>query len=322
MLAAIIPIFSVIGKDRRMTQIGIMIEGQDGLNWERWRRILGTAEDFGYQCVFRSDHYTNPDLPDKDSLELWVSLTYAATHTKRIEFGPCVAPVTFRHPTITTRMAAAVDDLSGGRLVLGLGAGWQDREHHNFGVPFYDRPTRFDMLEEALEVTTRLLRSDEPVSYQGEHFSLDGAILLPRPKRRTPILIGGKGPNRTMPLVAQYADEWNGVVIPLSDYKERAALLDELLPKYGRKPSDVKRSLMTQIIFGKDEAALAAKLNGRDAQELIGRGFIVGIPSMVIDQIARWTEAGVERFMLQWLDQDNIADLEIIARDVLPHFHK
>jgi F420-dependent oxidoreductase-like protein len=305
-----------------MTQIGIMIEGQDGLNWERWRRILGTAEDFGYQCVFRSDHFTNPNLPDKDSLELWVSLTYAATHTKRIEFGPCVAPVTFRHPSITARMAAAVDDLSGGRLILGLGAGWQDREHHNFGVPFYDRPTRFDMLEEALEVTTNLLRSDEPVSYQGKHFSLDGAILLPRPKRRTPILIGGKGPNRTMPLVAQYADEWNGVVIPLSEYKERAALLDELLATYGRKPGDVKRSLMTQTIFGKDDAALAAKLNGRDAQELIGRGLIVGTSSMLIDQIGRWTEAGVERFMLQWLDQDNIADLEIIARDVLPHFHK
>jgi alkanesulfonate monooxygenase SsuD/methylene tetrahydromethanopterin reductase-like flavin-dependent oxidoreductase (luciferase family) len=272
--------------------------------------------------VFRSDHFTNASPPDKDSLEAWVSLTYAAAQTKRIEFGTAVSPITFRQPSLLVRMAAAVDDLSNGRLILGLGAGWQDREHHKFGIPFYDFPTRYDMLEEALEVTTRLLRSDEPVSYQGKYFTLDDAILLPRPKRRTPIMIGGKGPKRTMPLVAQYADEWNGVVLPLETYKERAALLDNLLAERGRAPGDVKRSLMTQLVFGKDDAALQTKLNGRSASELIARGFIVGTTQAVIDQIGQWTEAGVERFMMQWIDQDNIADLEIIARDVLPHFHK
>jgi F420-dependent oxidoreductase-like protein len=310
-----------------MTQIGIMIEGQDGLNWERWGRILQAAEDFGYQCVFRSDHFTNAQPPDKDSLELWVSLTYAAVSTRRIEFGPCVSPVTFRHPAITTRMAAAVDDLSGGRLVLGLGAGWQDREHHNFGVPFYDRPTRFNMFAEALEVTTRLLRSEVPVTYEGKHFSLHDAILLPRPKRPNgpPILIGGKGPNRTMPLVAQYADEWNGVFIPMDTYKERAALLDSLLPQFGRKPSDVKRSLMTQVIFGKDDTELQNKLakrGGQTPEEIIASGLIVGTASAITDQIGQWVEAGVERFMLQWIDQDDIDGLERIAKDVLPHFHK
>src|SRR5262245_40664430 len=116
-----------------MAQVGIMIEGQDGLNWERWEKLLHAAEDFGYQCLFRSDHFTNSSPPDKDALELWTSLTYAASVTKRIEFGPLVAPVTFRHPSMTVRIAAAVDDLSGGRLVLGMGAGWQDREHQKFG---------------------------------------------------------------------------------------------------------------------------------------------------------------------------------------------
>ncbi|KAB2853821.1 MAG: LLM class flavin-dependent oxidoreductase, partial [Anaerolineae bacterium] len=112
-----------------MAQIGIMIEGQHDLNWARWKKLLQAAEDFGFQCVFRSDHFTNANPPDYDSLELWVSLTYAATHTKKIEFGPLVTPVTFRHPSMTVRMAAQVDDLSGGRLVLGMGAGWQEREH-------------------------------------------------------------------------------------------------------------------------------------------------------------------------------------------------
>jgi F420-dependent oxidoreductase-like protein len=309
-----------------MAQIGIMIEGQDGLTWERWGRLLQAAEDFGYQCLFRSDHYTNGSPPDKDSLELWTSLTYAAVSTHRIEFGPLVAPVTFRHPALTVRMAAAVDDLSGGRLVLGLGAGWNEYEHKKFGIPFYDVSTRFDMFTEALELTGRLLLSDGPVSYQGKHFTLDDAQLLPHPKRPggSPILIGGKGPKRTMPLVAKYADEWNGVFIPMDVYKERSALLDDLLRQNGREPGDVKRSLMTQVVFGKDDTALQNKLairGGTPAEELINHGLIVGTASSITDQIGKWVEAGVERFMLQWIDQEDIEGLELIARDVLPHFH-
>lgn len=314
-----------------MAQIGIMIEGQDGLNWGRWMRILNAAEDFGYQCVFRSDHFTNASPPDKDSLELWVSLTYAAAHTKRIEFGSLVAPVTFRHPAMTVRMAAGVDDLSSGRLVLGLGAGWQEREHAKFGVRFYDVPTRHAMLEEALEVTTHLLRSDTPITYAGKYFALNEAILLPRPARRTPILIGGNGPKKTLPLVAQYADEWNAVYLPLVDYKARTAHLDALLRERERTPKDVKRSLMTQAIYVPNEAALNARLDAWFGQrnqprgtvdDLFNRGILVGTPSMLIDQIGAYVAAGVERFMLQWLDQDDIPGLENFARDVLPHFHK
>ncbi|MBI5667252.1 MAG: TIGR03560 family F420-dependent LLM class oxidoreductase [Chloroflexi bacterium] len=313
-----------------MVQIGLMIEGQDGLNWPRWRRLLQAAEDLGFQCLFRSDHFTNAGPPDKDSLELWVSLAYAADHTRRIEFGCLVTPITFRHPAIIARMAAGVDDLSNGRLVLGLGAGWNEREHHNFGVPFYDVNTRFAMLEDGLEVVTRLLRSDAPVSFSGEYFSLHDAILLPRPQRPggPPILIGGNGPIRTLPLAAKYADEWNGVFIPVETYRERSALLETLLRQNGREPGSVKRSLMTQLIFGRDDAALREKLEARlawgnsaTADDLIARGLIVGTAGAVLEQLGRFAEAGVERFMLQWLEQDNIADLELIARDVLPQFH-
>jgi F420-dependent oxidoreductase-like protein len=310
-----------------MTQIGIMIEGQDGLNWTRWKRLLQAAEDFGFQCVFRSDHFTNADPPDKDSLELWVSLTYAASHTQRIEFGSCVAPTTFRHPAMTVRMAAAVDDLSGGRLILGLGAGWQEREHHNFGIPFYDFSTRFEMLADALEITKQLLESDTPVSFEGKHYSLDDAILLPRPQRKTPIMIGGKGPNKTMPLVARYADEWNGVFISLDLYRERMAQLDEMLRQNGRGAASVKRSVMTQIVWGKDDAALDAQLAARGhdrgkIESLVNHGLIVGTANAVIDQLNAFVSAGTQRFMLQWIDLDDIDGLEQIAREVLPHFHK
>lgn len=312
-------------------QIGIMIEGQDGLNWSRWQRLLAAAEDLGYQCVFRSDHFTNASGQDKDSLELWVSLTYAATHTQRIEFGSLVAPTTFRHPAMTARMAAQVDDLSGGRLVLGLGAGWQDREHNKFGIPFYDFPTRYAMLQDALEITARLLLTDAAVSYQGEHFSLEDAQLLPRPARPggPPILIGGNGPTRTLPLAARYADEWNAVYLPAETYKERNTLLNDYLKENGREPGDVKRSLMTGTVLAYDEADLKRRIDERNArtggshtaESLRERGLIVGTPSMWVDQLGVLVEAGVQRFMLQWLDQDDIDGLEIVARDVLPHFH-
>ncbi len=314
-----------------MAQIGIMIEGQDGLNWERWVRILTAAEELGFQSVFRSDHYTNASGEDKDSLELWVSLTFAATHTNRIEFGPLVAPVTFRQPALTARMATQVDDLSDGRLVLGLGAGWQEREHDKFGIPFYDFPTRYAMLEDALEITRLLYHQADAVSYDGEHFSLNEAQLLPRPRRAggPPILIGGNGPQKTLPLVARYADEWNAVYLPLDTYKERAALLDGYLTKQGRAAADVKRSLMTGTVFARDEADLNRQLDERNARSdhnwtvetLRERGLIVGTASMWVDQIGALVDAGVERFMLQWIDQDDMQGLELIARDVLPHFH-
>ena len=116
-----------------MPDIAIMIEGQNGLNWPRWQRLAVQVEQSGFAGLYRSDHYTNMKMPDKDSLELWVSLSWLASHTKRIKFGPLVSPVSFRHPTMTARMAAAVDDLSEGRLALGMGAGWQEREHNNYG---------------------------------------------------------------------------------------------------------------------------------------------------------------------------------------------
>lgn len=303
-----------------MAQIGIMIEGQDGLNWERWTRLLQAAEDLGFAFVFRSDHFAFDNPPVKDSLELWVSLTYAAMHTRRIEFGPMVAPVTFRHPAMTARMGAQVDDLSGGRLSLGLGVGWHQGEHTMFGVPFYDRPTRFEMFADALEITRLLLESDQPVTFHGAHFSLENALLLPRPKRKTPVLIGGSGPNRTLPLVARYADEWNGVFIDPATYRARCTRLDELLVECGRPANAVKRSIMTLVEYARSEAELAARLHhtGLAPQEILSRGLIVGTASQVVDQIGAFVEAGAQRFMLQWLDQDDMDRLEHMAAHVLP----
>jgi len=304
-----------------MTQIGLMIEGQWGLTWERWRRLLRAAEDYGYQCVFRSDHYTIGP-PDQESLETFISLTYAATQTQRIEFGTLVAPTTFRHPAMTARMAAGIDDLSGGRMVLGLGTGWHEREHTQFGIPFFDMKTRFEMLEEALELTTRLYKSDEPIDWVGKHYWLKEALLLPRPQRPggPPILIGGNGMKKTLPLVAKYADEWNAVHRTVDEVKERNTLLDELLQQNGRKPSDVTRSLMIEVVYGETDEELEAKRAKIDPNDTRNRLF--GTGSAIVDYINQYVEAGVQRVMLMWIDQDDIGGLEKMARDVLPHFHK
>lgn len=305
--------------------IGLMIEGQAGLTWERWDRLLRTAERANYQSVFRSDHYTEPTNTDMESLEAWVSLTYAATHTQTLEFGVLVSPITFRHPALLARMAAHVDDLSRGRLTLGMGTGWMEREHTNFGIPFPPLSTRYEMLKDGLEVVTRLLLSDTPTSYQGEHFRLKDAILLPRPQRAggPPILIGGNGRNKTLALTAEYADEWNGVFIDPATYRDLNQHLNDLLAQRGRASGEVKRSLMTRVTFAKDDADLRRIQTemGQTLEQLRrGERALAGTPAMLIDQIGAYRDAGCERFMLQWLDLDDLDGIERMAVDVLAHF--
>lgn len=303
-------------------EVAIMIEGQNGLTWPRWQRVARAVEELGFAGLYRSDHYTNANPPDLDSLELWVSLTWLASHTQRIEFGPLVSPVSFRHPTMTARMASAVDDLSGGRLHLGLGAGWQAREHTNYGWDLLDVPARFDRFEEGLEVIIRLLQSDTPVDFDGVYYHLEDAILLPRPARPggPPILIGGNGPQRTLPLVARYADEWNAVYITPARFAELNARLDELLAEAGRTTADVRRSLMTGLLFGRDQSDLNRQLQERDrtAEQLRERGVVVGTGDAIVAQLGALGDAGVGRVMLQWLDLDDLEGLAALAAAVLP----
>ena len=302
--------------------IAIMIEGQAGLNWPRWKRVVRTVEELGFAGLYRSDHFTNASPPDIDSLELWVSLTWLADNTKRIEFGPLVAPFSFRHPAHTARMAGAVDDLSAGRLSLGLGAGWQAREHEKFGFELLDIDPRFQRFEEGLEVVTRLLRSDEPFSFSGNFYRLNDAVLLPRPERKNgpPVLIGGNGEKRTLPLVARYAGEWNANFITAEEVRRLNGILDNLLREAGRRPGEVRRSLMTGCVFGESEAKVreASKVYGeRPIEALRKAGFIVGTSAQVSEQLAGLAETGIDRVMLQWLDLDNLDGLEALANAVL-----
>jgi F420-dependent oxidoreductase-like protein len=304
-----------------MLEIAVMIEGQNGLTWPRWQKIARLVEDLGFVGLFRSDHFTNSNGSELDSLELWTSLTWLASHTKRIDFGPLVTPFSFRHPVHTARMASAVDDLSGGRLILGLGAGWNQREHHVFGFDLLETKPRFDRFEEGMQVVTRLLQSDTPVMFEGQYYQLRGATLLPRPERPggPRILIGGNGIKRTLSYVVRYADEWNCVSLLPDDFARLNGRLTEMLNQAGRDPGSVRRSMMTGCVFGKDEAALNRKINmyGKTLQEIQQSGAVAGGIKDIKEQLRGLEEAGLQRIMLQWLDLDDLESLEVLAKGIL-----
>lgn len=295
---------------------------------------MGAVERLGFAGLYLSDHILLGVSPPRPSLELIVALTYLADHTARVRFGAMVSPLSVRDPVTLARQAAALDDLSGGRFVLGVGAGWNAGEHAMFGHALGDLPTRFARLEEGLEVLTRLLRGDGPTSFEGRFFRLQEAILAPRPQRPggPPLLIGGHGPRRTLPLVARYADIWNVNTKALPEVRERAALLDRLLTAAGRRPEDVRRTVNAPVICGRTPAELDRRLRGirrlpgfeslsRDGLVAALRarfGAVIGTPEAVVAQFLAYAGAGIAEVSAQWFDADDLEGLELLATTVLP----
>jgi F420-dependent oxidoreductase-like protein len=298
--------------------VAVMVEGQDGVDWPRWRDIAAATEDGGLYGLFRSDHFVAHRGTRPAALEMWVSQTWLASHTSRIRFGPLVAPLTLRHPVVTALTAAAIDDLSGGRFRLGLGAGWQEREHRAFGFELPPLKERFDRFAEGVAVVTALLRGDEPVTLPGRHFRLEDALLTPRPAHRTPITIGGRGPLRTLPLVAKHADEWNVTGVAVDGFAELGGKLDALLRQNGRDPAALRRTLMTTVVFGRDDAELRERLAGRAAAELIAQGRFVGTAAQIADQLRPWAEAGLDGVYLRWERLDDAAGIRRMGEALLP----
>lgn len=302
-----------------MVDIGLTIEGQHGLTWSHWKRIGPLVEQLGFESLFRSDHFVNPDGPLLESLELWVSLTWLAENTTDLTFGPLVTPMSFRHPVHTARMANDVDELAEGNLELAVGAGWQEREHEMFGFDLLDIPARFDRFEEGVTVIDRLLRNREPVSFDGEYFQLTEATLEPPSKQPNDValIIGGNGESRTLPLAAEYASEWNGVHLTPAEFAELNTTLNHYLAERNRSPDEVRRSVMTHVLCGRDETELETLLDGRSRGDLRADGWIVGTPTEVAEQITAFEEAGADRVLLQWLDLGGLDRLEAMADAVL-----
>jgi len=324
-----------------MTDISISLSGVTGLDWPRWQRLAVEVEALGFAGLYRYDHFAAPypmEVPENDNLDLTASLTWLASHTQRIRFGPLVAPFSIREPHLLVRQATAIDDLSGGRFVLGVGAGWMEREHTMFGYELGDIRTRMDRFAEGLAVVTGLLRSPEPFSFEGRFFQMREAVVMPRPQRPQgpPILVGGKGPQRALPLVARYADIWNVDFLPADLFRERSVLLDQLLVKEGRQPTDVKRTAAVRVFCGRDLAELERRLSGlrpvfpawadlppeellQNVRQTFG-GSIIGTPEEAVAQLRAYTEVGLDELMLHWTVSGDIEGLRLLAEYVLPHF--
>lgn len=306
-----------------------MLEGQEGLTWERWFAIADRVESLGLESLSRSDHFFSlMGHPERPALECWTSLTALAQRTQRIRFGPLVSPMTFRHPALLARMAAAVDLLSNGRLVVGLGAGWNDAEHQAFGIALPPLKERFDRLEEGIAVI-KALWSGGPVDLEGRYYPLRRAAAYPRPMQRPapPVLIGGDGETRLLRIVARDADEWNSHAPGPDVYKVKRTKLEEHCRAAGRDPDAIHRSWMGGILIGRDAREVAEKgrwmqsfLSGLSGvppdaapDELRRRSWIVGTPDQVASQLEAWAALGIERVMFQWYNLDDLDGLGLLA---------
>ncbi|HRA30719.1 MAG: TIGR03560 family F420-dependent LLM class oxidoreductase [Thermomicrobiales bacterium] len=318
-----------------MVRLGIMIEGQEGLTWERWQRIVRAGEDFGYDSVWRSDHlYSVMAEVYRPTLALVPSLTAAAIWSERVELGALVSPTTFRHPVHLATEAAALDQLTGGRYWFGVGAGWNEAEHHAFGFQLPNLGERMDRFEEALQVIT-LLWTGEVVSFNGVHFQLRNAqaASVPVTAGGVPMIIGGSGERRTLRIVAKYAAEWNVSTMTVDAYDHKRAVLAEHCRTIGRDPETIRQSMMLGHVIGRDEREVLDR--ARKLQEIIPslrdvsaaealdrvrqRGYLAGTVDEVIEQARERGRQGVERIMLQTYDQDDIDGLKLIADEVAPN---
>jgi F420-dependent oxidoreductase-like protein len=319
-------------------KLGVMYDAQDGMTWELWQRAAAQAEALGFESLWRSDHlFSVVNRPERPALEAWTSLTYVATATRRLRFGPLVSPITLRHPALLALAAASVDVLSGGRLELGLGAGWDEHEHRAFGVPFPDVRSRMEMLAESIAVT-RLLWTGDEAHFAGRHYTLDGARGHPRPDQRPgpPIIVAGTGERRLLRIVAEQADEWNAHGVGVEIYRRKLATLAHHCEAVQRDVRSIRRSFAGALAVASSAGDLKRRIDtlaemfplpvffppgaGRAPEDLRARGWFAGTPEEIVDQVEALAAEGVERVMFQQLDPADGESIELLGETVLPHF--
>jgi F420-dependent oxidoreductase-like protein len=312
-------------------QLCLMIEGQEGVSWPQWLALAQACEQHGIPALFRSDHYMNLDgqHPERGSLDAWGTLCALAAVTSKLRLGTMVSPATFRHPSELAKLVSTADQVSDGRIELGLGAGWHEREHQAYGFPFPSTRVRMDRLEEQLQVVLGNWTGtpEQPFSFDGEHYALRDLDAQPKPIQRPhpTLIIGGSGGSRSAALAARYADEYNTPFATLDDVHERRARVEQACEQAGRDA--LPFSIMTGLLVGADESELrarAARLAGRigaSADTLLSdppSGWIVGTVDGAAEQLAALSEAGVSRVMCQHLLHDDLDALALIGEQLAP----
>ncbi|WP_028660961.1 LLM class F420-dependent oxidoreductase [Nocardioides insulae] len=307
-------------------ELRIFTEPQQGATYDDLLAVASTAEDLGFGAFFRSDHYLamgGDGLPGPT--DAWTTLAGLARETSTIRLGTLVTSATFRHPGPLAVQVAQVDQMSGGRVDFGLGAGWFEAEHRAYGIPFPGVGERFDRLEEQLAVITGLWGSEGGYAHEGVHYQVSDSPGLPKPTQRAghrggpPIVIGGKGKVRTPALAAAYADEFNLPFGPLESVRTQFERVRAAVQRAGRPADSMTYSAALVLCVGSDESEVErrAAAIGRDKEELRTNG-VAGTPEEAIAKLRAYADAGVERVYLQVLDLSDLDHLKLVATEVMP----
>ena len=302
----------------------VFVEPQQGASYLQQLTVAQTAEELGYDAFFRSDHFLK--MGDMSGLpgpsDAWITLGAIARETLTIRLGTLVTSATFRLPGPLAISVAQVDDMSGGRVELGLGAGWYDDEHTAYGIPFPGLKERFDRLEEQLEIITGLWHTpdDSQYTFEGDHYGLVGSPALPKPLQPggPPIIVGGHGPTRTPRLAARFAHEFNLPFAPVEVFATQRDRVRRACEERDRDPESMIFSAALVLCCGENDAEVERRAGtiGRAADELRQHG-AAGSPSAALDTIATYAEAGAERIYLQVLDLDDLDHLRLVADQVM-----
>ncbi len=303
-------------------ELRIFTEPQQGATYDDLLAVALTAEQEGFGAFFRSDHYLGMGTDGRPGpSDAWITLAGLARDTSTIRLGTMMTSVTFRHPGPLAISVANVDQMSGGRVELGIGAGWYEAEHTKYGIPFPSTGERFDLLEDNLAIITGLWATDGGFSHDGHRYSVTDSPGLPKPTQaKPPILIGGRGRKRTPSLTARYADEFNLPFVDVETTTAQFARVREACERVERDPADLTWSNALVVCVGADEADYRrrAAAIGRDPDELRDNG-VAGTPQEAVATLQRYAEAGSQRAYLQVLDLADLEHLRLVAAEVMPH---
>jgi F420-dependent oxidoreductase-like protein len=312
-------------------EVCLMIEGQEDVTWEDWRAIAAACEEHGVGTLFRSDHYLSvDDRRERGSLDAWTTIAALAALTSRLRMGTLVSPATFRHPAVLAKSVVTADHVSDGRVELGIGAGWWEREHEAYGIPMPEVGPRMDALEEQLELIPRYWE-DGPFNYEGRHYRAKNLDALPKPVQqpRPPLILGGKGGPRSLRLAARFADEYNTVMSTPAEIADVRKRLDQACEAADRDPASLPLSMMTGWLVGADRDDLrdrASRLSqwkgdGDDGDAFLADirpSAIVGTVPEALEQLQELEDAGLTRLMAQHLLHRDLDAIELLGRDIIP----
>lgn len=296
-----------------------MIEGQAGVTWNDWLALAAACERSGIEAMFRSDHYSGFHGGDEGALDAWATVNALAAQTETLRLGTLVSPGTFRHPSVLARMAATADHVSGGRIELGMGAGWHEEEHVQFGFEFRSAGWRVGRFREQLEIVHRQLNEDEPFDFDGRHYTLRGSNALPKPVQRPfPIIVGGAAKRGTAEPAGRFASEYNTTFADPAECRERRAALDRYCEAAGRDPATLPLSLMTQCVVGRDHGEVDARLRQLGRKPWKPEASLIGTLDEVAERLREYGQAGVTRVMCQHLLHRDLEMVELLGLELAP----